>query len=67
MDAIIQSISNACACSEEEAREYLNDEVRNLRELRDLNDLRDGDIESACSNLGLELDFMEYFIMQLAC
>lgn len=26
-----------------------------------------GDIETACSNLGLDLDFVSYFIMQLAC
>lgn len=64
---IIQSICIGCSCNEEQAREYLEDEMRNLRELKDLDDLRDDDIENACSGLGLDMDYMVYFITQLAC
>ncbi len=67
MEQIIENICNACSCNEEEAQEYLDDEVRNLRDLQDLDDLRDGDVETACSNLGLDLDYVVYFITQLAC
>lgn len=63
---IIERICNACSCSEEDAQEYLESEVRNLRELRDLKDLRDGDIEAACSGLGLDFDYVAYFIEALA-
>ena len=35
-------------------------------ELQELDDLREGDIELACSNLGLDLDYQEYFINRLA-
>ena len=34
--------------------------------LYDMDDLREGDIELACSNLGLDLDYQEYFINRLA-
>lgn len=64
---IIERICNSCSCNEQEAQEYLDDEIRNLRELQELNDLRESDIESACTDLGLELDYMEYFITRLAC
>ena len=37
-------------CDKETAREYLDAEVRNLRELRNANDLREGDLESAMTN-----------------
>lgn len=63
---IIEAICCSCSCSEAEAKEYLEHEVRNLRELQDLNDLRDSDIEQACSDLGLESDYQEYFITALA-
>lgn len=63
---IIERICNACSCSEEDAQEYLDNEIHNLRELRDLNDLRDGDIETACSGLGLDFDYVAYFIEALA-
>lgn len=66
MGNIIERICNACSCNETEAQEYLESEVNNLRELRDLDDLRDGDIETACSGLGLDLDYMAYFIEALA-
>ena len=46
-------------------REYLDAEVRNLRELRDANDLREGDLESACDNLGIEQDFLPFFCESL--
>lgn len=64
---IIQRISTACSCNEQEAQEYLNDELRHLREMRDLGDLRNSDFESACSGLGLDFDFIAYFIEAVAC
>lgn len=63
---IIERICNACSCNEAEAQEYLDNEINNLKELRDLDDLRDGDIETACSGLGLDFDYMAYFIEALA-
>lgn len=63
---IIKSICNACSCNEQEAQEHLDNEIRNLKELRDLADLRNSDIESACSGLGLDMDYMFYFIEALA-
>ncbi len=63
---IIEAICCSCSCNEADAKEYLNSEVRNLRELQELDDLRDSDIELACSNLGLESDYQEYFITALA-
>ena len=41
-------------------------ELQYLHELQDVDDLREGDIELACSNLGLDLDYQEYFINRLA-
>ena len=63
---IIGLISNSCGCSQTEAREYLDSELRNLRELQELDDLREDDIETACLGLGLDLDCLEYFINRLA-
>ena len=40
---IIDRICTSCGCDKDTAREYLDAEVRNLRELRDANDLREGD------------------------
>lgn len=63
---IISLICNSCSCSKTDAQEYLDSEIRYLQELQDVDDLRAGDIEAACSNLGLDLDFQEYFINRLA-
>ena len=63
---IIKLISNSCSCNCTEAQEYLDAEIRYLQELQDANDLKDGDIEAACGNLGLDLDFQEYFVNRLA-
>ena len=63
---IISLISSSCGCSQTEAREYLDSEIRYLRELQEADDLREDDIEMACSNLGLDLDNQEYFINRLA-
>jgi len=65
-NSIIDRISNSCSCDQDEAREYLDNELGNLRELKDLDDLRFDDIETACSNLGLDNDDIEYFINVLA-
>lgn len=61
-NSIIDGICSSCNCDRKQAEEYLEDEIRNLRELRDLADLRSGDMEVTCDNLGLEHDYMEYFI-----
>ena len=50
---IIELISNSCGCSQTEAQEYLDSEIRYLRELQEADDLRGDDIGMACSNLGL--------------
>lgn len=63
---IINLICNSCSCDKAEAREYLDSEIRYLQELQDVNDLREDDIEAACCNLGLDLDYQEYFIQRLA-
>ena len=63
---IITLISNSCGCDKTEAQEYLDSELQYLHELQDTNDLRENDIEAACSNLGLDLDYQEYFIQRLA-
>ncbi|KAB3674079.1 hypothetical protein GAT18_14555 [Phocaeicola vulgatus] len=63
---IISLICNSCGCSQTEAQEYLDSEIRYLRELQEADDLREDDIEMACSNLGLDLDNQEYFINRLA-
>ena len=60
---IIELISNSCGCSQ---KEYLDSEIRHLRELQEADDLRGDDIGMACSNLGLDLDYQEYFINRLA-
>ena len=63
---IISLICNSCSCGKTEEQEYLDSELQNLRELQDVDDLRESDIELACSNLGLDLDYQEYFINRLA-
>lgn len=65
-NSILKYICNTCNCNEEEAQEYLDDEIRNLRDLQSLNDLREGDFETACKNLGLESDYTLFFIEALA-
>ena len=63
---IISLICNSCGCNGTEAQEHLDSELRHLRELQELDDLRENDIEVACLNLGLDLDWQEYFINRLA-
>jgi hypothetical protein len=65
--SIIDRISNSCSCSREEAKEYLESEIGNLRELMELGDFRFRDMETACESLGLDNDYVEYFINVLAC
>ena len=64
--SIIERITGSCSCSQEEAEKYLTGEIQNLRELKELNDLRFSDIVTACEGLGLEHDYVEYFIQVLA-
>ena len=56
---IIERICGACNCDEATAKEYLNDEIRHLRELQE------SDIELSCSGLGIESECIEYFTMVL--
>ena len=56
---IIERICGSCGCDEATAKEYLNDEIRHLR------DLQESDIELSCSGLGIESECMEYFTMVL--
>lgn len=62
---IIEIIINTCQCDQAQAQEYLDDEIRNLNELKELGDLRHSDLEVSCSNLGLESDYVEFFINSL--
>lgn len=62
---IINLICSSCNCGQAKAQEYLDSEIRNLRELQELDDLREDDIDMACSNLGLDFDYREYFINRL--
>ena len=61
-NSMIDRICSSCSCDRKQAQEYLDDEIRNLRELRDLYDLRSSDLGAACDSLGLEHDYVEYFI-----
>lgn len=63
---IVNLISITCSCDGQTAQEYLEAEVRHLQELQELNDLREDDLYMACSNLGLDCDYMEYFINRVA-
>lgn len=63
---IIELIRQTCSCDEKTAHEYLESEVNNLCELQELDDLREGDFETACRNLGLDYDHVEYFISRVA-
>lgn len=63
---IIDNICNSCSCTPEEAKEHLNSEIRNLRDLQDANDLRYNDFEDACKSLGLDCDYVPYFISAVA-
>lgn len=51
---IISLIGSSCSCSQTEAQEYLDSEIRYLRELQEVDDLREDDMETACLNLGLD-------------
>ena len=67
---IVELITRTCSCSTEEAQEHLDNEIRNLRELRDLEKedlatLEHRDFEYACDNLGIEHEYVTYFINQL--
>ena len=62
---IIERICGSCNCDGATAREYLNDEIRHLRELQEVEDLQESDIEQSCSDLGIESECIEYFTMVL--
>ena len=62
---IIEKICGSCNCDEATAKEYLNDEIRHLRELQEVEDLQEIDIEQSCSDIGIESECIEYFTMVL--
>lgn len=62
---IIASIQVSCNCTEEQAQEYLQAEFRYLEDLQKANDLRYSDFEQTCTNLGLDSDWIPYFINEL--
>lgn len=64
--SIIARICSSCGCTPEEAKEYLDGEIRNLLDYRDTDDLRAEDFAQACDSLGLEHDFIPYFIERLS-
>ena len=64
---IINAICNTCNCDQQQAQEYLDDEIRHLNDLSSHGDLFYSDLEESCSNLGLDCDYVEYFINVLAC
>lgn len=45
---IISLISSSCGCSQTEAQDYLDSEIRYLCELQDADDLREDDMETDC-------------------
>lgn len=63
---IIENICKACNCSAAEAQEHLDAEIQNLQEFQKADDLRYSDFETACQGLGLDLDYVQYFISVLA-
>ena len=65
-NSVIENIRMACHCGERRAGEYLDAELRNLRELQLRNELRYDDLETVCSSLGLDYDCVEYFLAALA-
>lgn len=56
---LVKAVMISCACEETDAIEYINSEVRNIRELMDLGDFRITDITDACMYLGLEADYSD--------
>lgn len=61
----VELVRDSCGCTERQAREYLADEVRHLRDLYAAGDLRHGDLMEACRSLGLETDYTLYFAERL--
>ena len=53
-------------CAARRAEEYLDNELIRLRALYDAGELCYGDLETACSDLGLEYDYAEYFLAAIA-
>ena len=53
---VIESICTVCHCAARRAEEYLDNELIRLRALYDAGELCYGDLETACSDLGLEYD-----------
>lgn len=64
--SIITAVMHGCSCTEQEAQEYLESEVDNLRDYANIGDLRYYDFRTACDNLGIDADYEMYFINQLA-
>jgi len=65
MGNILYAIMAGCDCSSDKARQYLEDELRHLKELMDLGDFRPSDLVDACSDLGIDNSYVPYFISRL--
>ncbi len=63
---IISLICNSCGCGQTEAQNTWTPKYGTCAELQEADDLREDDMETACLNLGLDLDYREYFINRLA-
>ena len=48
---IISLICNSCGCGQTEAQEYLDSEIRYLRELQEADDLREDDMETVSTSV----------------
>lgn len=65
-DKIINQVCDSCHCSPKQASDYIDNEIDNLNDLRDVGDLRYEDFEEACHNLGIDNDYVEFFINSLS-
>lgn len=55
-----------CHCMEADAKDYLKFEIENLKSLRDENDLHYEDFIDSCKGLGLDEDYISFFVLQVS-
>ena len=58
---IVNLISTTCSCDKQTAQEYLEGGIVIFRNCRNLATSREDDLYMACSTLGIEDDYVEYF------
>lgn len=64
---LVALVALACGCTSAQALEYVDNEIRNLTDIaQSENGLEYRDIEDACSSLGVESDWEEFFINTMA-